>query len=155
MQDFDTIDYRRWVLDIVSWDGILPACIFGISWGVARLFPVNPLGRIPGPGEVIMVVLPIVGVLVRFYIGNRKIQRNYCSPGFKRLQRFCLHLTLVFFLVFDFVVVLSTLLQQPVGIGPGHWLLVLGVAAYFCVVGCAMYPGRKPIFLGYSDLDPV
>ena len=140
------INYRKWVLDVLSWDGILPACTFGVAWLGAKLFPANQFGQNAGWGEVLMIAVPIVGVLARFYIGKHKISTNHCGPWFRALQYLCLCMTVFFFMILDFFVVLGALVRQGPLIGWGDVPTLVCVAAvYLCVVGCTMYPGRSPV----------
>lgn len=134
------INFRQWIFDVISWDGILPLCIFAISFAVAQFVAQNQF-----PAELLMVALPIIGVLIRFTIGKRKILSNYCPIWFRVIQFVCLGVAVVFFMAFDFFVVLGAFINKNAVLGPADWM-VLGVigAIYLTLVTCAMFPGRRP-----------
>ncbi len=65
-----------WFVRVVTWDGLLPICVIGITDLLAVLAPNNRL-----PIEISAFVLPVTGILVRVVAGRRYITNN-CNNGF-------------------------------------------------------------------------
>ena len=137
-------DYRQWFWDVAGWDGLFPALIFLTSYLAARLFPNNQ-----GLAEILMVCLPIVGVLTRFTIGSRKIKLNYCGTWVRRIQFVALGCAALFFMAFDFFVVLGAFVRrrnQNFLAPADYWAVGIMATIYLALVTFAMYPGKAPIF---------
>lgn len=134
------ISFRQWIIDVISWDGILPACIFGISFLVSIFVAQNQF-----PAELLMVALPIIGVLVRFSIGYRKILNNHCTRWLRALQLIALGIAVLMFMAFDFFVVLGAFMKLQHALGPMDWFVLGGIGTiYLSLVTFTMFPGIAP-----------
>jgi len=137
----NTISRRRmlviWLGRVGTYDGILPVLVWLAPWCVAFAFP----GR-RGVIEVLAILLPVVGFLVRYGIGRHLISRNACGDGMRRLQfvMLCLGLGLLAFI--DCVIVLLNVMPKGALRQPGDWMVFTGLASlYLGCMGFAMFPG--------------
>ena len=134
-----TLDVKSWVVDVISWDGLLPIATFSISLIAAAVFRDNH-----APATILLIALPIIGVLIRFTIGRNRICSNHCRPKTRVLQFICLALALLMYMFFDFFVVLNAIVpDKPVfDLEDLIFFSCLG-SIYFSLAAVAMYPGRS------------
>lgn len=133
----------NWFLRVLTWDGLLPAVV----WAV----PVLLMSVLPD-GELLVltlgVILPIVALIVRFYVGHAMIVRNRCGPWFRKLQVVCLGLGLFVLMCLDSLLITLFTLQLDGGNNPeDDWRVQLVIFAmfylpYLILLAVAMYPGR-------------
>jgi hypothetical protein len=75
------IDYARWLLRVITWDGVLPVCLFLIPLAAKFLFPIHG-----GVFAFLAVALPIAALFFRIRAGCHHIDANNCGPSFQKLQ---------------------------------------------------------------------
>jgi hypothetical protein len=75
------VNYRSWLLRILTWDTLLPACVGLVPIGVEFFFPKHRSVM-----EVVSVTLPIVAFFPRIRAGKRQIQSNRCSDATRSFQ---------------------------------------------------------------------
>jgi len=142
----EPVDYARWLVHLITWDGIVPGIMFSIPILVRRFGPQNNDRAI-----VMAVVLAlIVGIFLRFGFGMRHINENYCGTTVKLLQRIAL--LIMIFLLVVFEAVLAVLPQGPLVLADFAFLAVFG-AVYLPVMASVLYPGRRPLHDTEGD-DP-
>ena len=132
--------YRIWFGRVITFDGLLPLAVWGTPWLAAFAFP-NRRGLI----EVLAILLPVVGFLIRYASGRRLIATNACSAAVRFWQFVSLCLGLILLAFIDCVVVLLHILPRRALQQPGDRVVfvVLG-SLYFTFMVAAMYPGPSP-----------
>ena len=133
---YQQVDYSKWILHLLTWDGLVTAMMLSLPFLVRRFGPPN------NDRFLVMVVVAalIVGVLVRFSLGMRYVRSNYCREGVKLLQRAGL-LSMI-----SLLVLVETLLCviPPAGLkGPDFVFFAVLGAAYLGVMAFVLYPGRR------------
>ncbi len=134
-------DYRSWVLRILTWDTVLPACVAFVPVGVGLLFP--------GRREVMeftAVILPIVAFFLRFGAGTRHIASNRCPKAIQRFQFCAFCLGILPLVLVDCALILSGLMPRGALFATALDRLVWAVlfSLYLASMIVAMYPGRVP-----------
>jgi hypothetical protein len=130
--------YRIWFGRIFTFDGVLPLMVWLTPWLASIALP-NRRGLI----EILAVLLPVMGFLVRYFTGRRLIDSNFCSLKVRRCQFASLCVGLVLLGVIDCVIVLLYVMPRGAFDQLSDWVvfLLLG-SAYFLLMAGAMYPGR-------------
>ena len=132
------VNYRSWLLRIVTWDTLLPACVGLLPHGIELVFPKNR-----GVMEVVAVTVPVAAFFLRIRAGTHQIATNQCSQILRNLQRCAFVLGILPLVLVDAFLILSHLMPQGALIAtPGDrlvWAIVLGV--YLTCMAVAMYPG--------------
>ena len=96
-----------------------------------------------GVVELLAIVLPVVGCLVRFSLGRRAIANNLCGVQVRRGQVAALSLGLVLLSLVDCVIVLLYVMPPDAFGQPADWVILFGLwFLYFALMTAAMYPGR-------------
>jgi hypothetical protein len=133
----------NWFLRVLTWDGLLPAAVWAVP---AILMNVLPNGE---PIVLLLgVLLPIVALLVRFYVGRAMIAANRCGPVFRKLQVACLGVGLFILMCLDSLLITLFTLQLDGADRPeDDWRVQLVIFAmfygpYLAFLAVAMYPGR-------------
>jgi hypothetical protein len=132
------VNYRSWLLRILTWDTILPVAVAFVPTAIALFLPDRR-----GVMEIASVTLPIAAFLLRLRIGKRQIDSNRCSVAFRKFQ-FCVFFVGILPLVLiDCVIVLSHLMPNGALFATSGDLLVWAVLAaiYLASMTVAMYPG--------------
>lgn len=132
------VNFGFWLLRVLTWDTLLPACVVLLPTVIEILIPNNRVAI-----EVTAVALPIIGFFVRLGAGRRQIASNNCGVAFRRFQS-CVFCVGIFPLVLaDSFLILSHLLPQ--GALFAHRtdcvLWVILVSIYLASMSVAMYPG--------------
>jgi hypothetical protein len=136
------IDFRSWFLTVISWDGLLPACILLVPYLIEILFP-----NIPAGIEIAALLMPITGFFIRFVVGKRHIASNQCSALFRGVQYFFLGLGIFVMVFVDAVLILAHIVPNGVLWADRLHCTLWAVVAliYLTSMTIAMYPGRtKP-----------
>lgn len=132
------VNLGAWLFRVLTWDGLLPACVVLFPTVIELLLPNNRAAI-----EVIAVVLPIIGFFLRVRAGRRQIASNKCGAAF-RIFQFCMFsLGILVLTLIDAVVILSHVMP------PGAWCVdrtdlvvwVILSSVYLTSMGMAMYPG--------------
>jgi len=130
--------FRTWSARVITYDGLLPLAVWLTPWFVALVVP-NRRGVI----EILAILLPVVGCLIRFSLGRRLITGNLCSPQVRRCQFAALSLGLVLLALIDCVIVLLYVMPRGAFGQPADWGILVGLwTVYFSLMAGAMYPGR-------------
>jgi hypothetical protein len=132
------VNYRSWLLRILTWDTILPVAVAFVPTAIALFLPDRR-----GVMEIASVTLPIAAFLLRLRIGKRQIDSNRCSVAVRKFQ-FCVFFVGILPLVLiDCVIVLSHLMPNGALFATSGDLLVWAVLAaiYLASMTVAMYPG--------------
>jgi hypothetical protein len=132
------VNYRSWLLRILTWDTVLPVAVVFIPNGIALLFP-NRRGIL----EVTSVVLPVGAFLLRLVAGKRQIALNRCSEIVRKFQFCIFFLGILPLVLIDCVVILSHLMPDGALFATNTDRLVWTVliAIYLVSMAVAMYPG--------------
>lgn len=133
------VNYRTWFFRVITWDGLLPACIL-LAPTVAELLLPHNRGLI----EFMAVATPIVAFFARIRAGKHHIASNHCTRVVRAIQ-FCVFCLGLFPLVLiDAVVILSHVM--PAGAlfaaKEDRIVFVALVSIYLAAMLIAMYPGR-------------
>lgn len=122
--------YRRWLLQLFVWDGLLPLALVNAAAIVPILFP-NPRWL----GELGAVFLPIFGFFVRMRVAYSYAEENE-SNGF---QYIAFWLALLLLMCLDALLILfiqeAALIKQDDWL---TWLMLYGV--YLVIIGFALFP---------------
>jgi len=130
--------FRTWSARVITYDGLLPLAVWLTPWFVALVVP-NRRGVI----EILAILLPVVGCLIRFSLGRRLITGNLCSPQVRRCQFAALSLGLVLLALIDCVIVLLYVMPRGAFGQSADWGILVGLwIVYFSLMAGAMYPGR-------------
>jgi hypothetical protein len=132
------VNYRSWLLRILTWDTILPVAVAFVPTAIALFLP-NRRGVM----EIASVTLPIAAFLLRLRIGKRQIDSNRCSVAVRKFQ-FCVFFVGILPLVLiDCVIILSHLMPNGALFATSGDLLVWAILAaiYLASMTVAMYPG--------------
>jgi hypothetical protein len=132
------VNYRFWLLRVITWDAILPVVVAVVPAVIIFFFP-NRRGFI----EITSVTLPVGAFLLRSITGKRQIARNRCSQAVRTFQ-FCVFVIGILPLVLvDCFMVLSHLMPDGALFATKTDRLVLAVLAaiYLVCMVVAMYPG--------------
>jgi hypothetical protein len=145
-----TLDYRSWFIRVISWDAILPFCMFFMPTLIEFCFP-NQRGVM----EITAVTLPILAFMLRVRAGWRHIMTNRCSVVVQHLQFFVFCLGILPLVLIDCFMILSHLMPQgPLNVSQdGMLLLAIVFAVYLMIMTVAMYPGRR--ISSDADLDDL
>jgi hypothetical protein len=141
------LDVRAWLVRVITWDGVLPACVLLVPSVVALVLP-NRRGAI----EITAVALPIVAFLIRFRVGKRHIDSNHCGEAMKVFQLCIFSLGILALVLFDaFVVLIHVMPRRAGGITPADLFeLAIPVSIYLAIMALAMYPGRRLVLVEKS-----
>jgi hypothetical protein len=135
------VNYRSWLLRVITWDTLLPACVGLIPYGIKLLFP-NRRGVI----ELTAVTLPVAAFFLRLRAGRRQIAANHCSEAVRRFQFGIFVLGVLPLVLVDCFLILTHVMPPgALFAAPGDWLIsgiVLGI--YLLCMTIAMYPGYSP-----------
>lgn len=133
-----------WIMRLITWDGLLPALVWLSPYVIGAIIPNHEKAI-----EAAAILIPILALLVRFYIGTQYIFSNHCSRWFRKLQvvLFCVGLMLL--LLIDSLMILSSILPKMPAGHPVHVkeIVLIGgfFATYLILMIIAMYPGRVDI----------
>jgi len=132
------VNLAAWLLRLLTWDGVLPVCIFFVPSLIELLLPNNR-----GAVEIASVAPPIIAFFIRFAVGRHHIAANRCSAWFRRIQYAVFGIAVVLLVFFDAVLILAHLI--PGAPGPPsmeEWIALAIIASvYLTLMGTAMYPG--------------
>ena len=131
--------FRTWSARVITYDGLLPLAVWLTPWFVALVVP----GR-RGVIEILAILLPVVGCLIRFSLGRRLITGNLCSSQVRRCQFAALSLGLVLLALIDCVIVLLYVMPRGAFGQPADWGILVGLwTVYLTLMAGAMYSGRN------------
>jgi hypothetical protein len=130
------VNYRSWLLTVLTWDGVLPACVALIPAGIKLILPNNR-----GIIEVISVTLPIAAFLLRFRAGKRRIDTNGCSEAVRIVQMCIFVLGILALVLVDCFLILTNVMPQ--GAEMSLVVSVALLAPYLAIMAVAMYPGHE------------
>jgi|GEM_PF-3631047 len=134
------IDFGKWILTVLTWDGVLPAITLTLPVAINWLFPRG--------NEVIgwvAVAFPIVAFFVRIAVSGSQIVGNYCSPGMQWFQSFAFILALFVMMVIDAIVLTFASMKNIVGDSEFFLASACLMSVYLPLMIFAMYPGRTPV----------
>ena len=130
-----SVDYSKWILRLLTWDGLAPVMMLSLPFLIRRFGPAN------NDRFLVMSIVAalIAGILLRFSFGMRHIRANYCRAGVKRFQQAGL-LAMIAVLV----LVETLLCLIPAAGFKGADLMFFSVVAlgYLLVMSCVLYPSR-------------
>ena len=134
------IDYRTWMVRLVTWDGVLPLVLGLAPFAVSVVIP-----SCRGAIEVTAVGLRVAAFLIRLVVGLRFIRTNQCSEKTREFQGIALVLGMFLLVYFDAVSILAHVI--PSGALFATWLdffkfMALFNAVYLGLMAVALYPGR-------------
>jgi hypothetical protein len=136
------VNYGSWFIRVISWDAILPFCLFLAPTLIEFCFP-NRRGVM----EVIAVTLPVAAFLLRARAGWHHITTNKCSDLVQRFQFFVFCIGILPLVLFDCFMILSHLMPHgPLNLTHDALLILASVfAVYLMLMAVAMYPGRTTL----------
>jgi hypothetical protein len=127
----------KWLLRILTWDGVLPVCILAVPSLVEWLLPnSNVVG-------LIYVVIAIAAFFARIAVGARHIRCNNCPRVFQHIQFGVFLLAILLLLVLD-----TAMMAVPIRTLRNEDFRELAtlLSVYFVLMVLAMYPGPpKPL----------
>ena len=122
--------YRKWLVQLFVWDGLLPLLIINF----AVILPIV----IPKPrwiAELAAVFLPIFGFFVRMRVAYAHAEENQ-SNGF---QYIAFWMALLLLMCLDALLILFVQAGQRIGAGDWQaWLTLYGV--YLLIIAFALFP---------------
>ena len=136
----EPVDIVRWILLLLTWDGVLPVLMALTPWVTRLIWPGDLMAR-----DFAVVLIIILGLFVRVIVGLSHIRGNYCSAFTKRWQKRVLYL-MAFFLVF------MDMMLSIIDFGPrmakGDIIfLLVWVVVYLSCMAFVLFSGRKPMVL--------
>jgi hypothetical protein len=133
-------DLVFWLLRILTWDGLLPACVVLFPTVIAIVLPNNR-----GAIEITAVVLPIAGFFLRVSAGRRQIASNRCAARLRHVQLCAFVLGILVLTLIDAVLILSHVMPQGALFADKTdrvvWTILFSV--YLASMTIAMYPGAS------------
>jgi hypothetical protein len=142
------VDFVSWVLRVLTWDSLLPACVILFPTAIAFLLPNNR-----GAIEITGVVLPIAGFVLRVRAGRRQITSNHCAATMRHVQLGSFVVGILILTLIDAVLVLSHVMPQGALFADKTdrvvWAILFFV--YLASMSIAMYPGVPPLGLPPSQ----
>ncbi len=133
------VNFRRWLLNILAWDGVVPLSVVVMPYGLKLVLPDNPWAFV-----VAAVVLPIGALLARFAIGTRQIASNHCGALCRGVQYVALVVGILVLLVIDAMLVLAHDLHKGALFESGQdraWCVIL-IFTYLATMTVACFPGE-------------
>ena len=135
-ETLQNVDYSKWFIRLLSWDGVVPLMMLSLPMLVRRFGPPNnDVFLVPA-----VVGALIFGILFRFSFGMRHIRLNHCSERMKLIQRVGLWTMIAVLVLVETVMCVippARLKQEDV-----FFLAFVG-AIYLIVMACVLYPGRR------------
>ena len=132
-----------WMRRLATWDGVLPVFMWAIPVFVTKLFPDQHW-----PSEILGVVLPVAGCIVRFFIGVQMIRRNLCHRSIQPFQIAAFGIGIFALLIIDSLVIdFHNMPPNPpnnafdAGRKLGMFCGFFGT--YFFCMAIAMFPGSS------------
>jgi hypothetical protein len=124
--------YREWAVNLICWDGPLPAAIVAVPMTVNLLFPKQ---------EALIVVTNIIVPITAFFIRAAVADRHFKEGEQYGWQQF-LFVCSIFCLVFvDALVIVLQGVAGPVAID--EWLFLLALyLIYLPLIGLSLFPFR-------------
>jgi NADH:ubiquinone oxidoreductase subunit 6 (subunit J) len=135
----------NWLLRLATWDGLLPAAVWGASTVLLAVLP-----RKEEAVVLTVAILPAAALIVRFYVGRRMIDTNACTPGFRKVQLVCLCAGLLVLTLLDTLLMTLFTLELPQPANPTEELAAVAIIVamfytpYLLFLAVAMYPGPAP-----------
>lgn len=131
--------YFRWLLLIVTWDGLLPFCVAIAPIGIKIVFP-----NVRGAVEITAVVLPVLAFLLRAANGIRQITAT-CGAGILRnIKQIAFGIGLLLLTLIDCVLILSHIMPRGALFAAKEdclmWAALFSI--YFASMAFAFFPGR-------------
>jgi hypothetical protein len=132
--------YREWAINLICWDGPLPAAIVGIPMTVNLLFPKQ---------EALIIFANIAVPITAFFIRAAVADRHFKEGEQYGWQQF-LFVCSIFCLVF--VDALAIVLQDGAGpVAITEWLFLLAMyLVYLPLIGLSLFPFRA----GTGSVNP-
>lgn len=138
-----------WIMRLITWDGLLPALVWLSPYVIGVLLPNHDKAI-----EAAAILIPILALLFRFYLGTQYIFSNHCSCRFRKVQLVLFCIGLLLLLLIDSLMILSSILPQMPRDHPVHFkeqvFMVGFFSLYFILMIVAMYPGAAA-----DSLDPA
>jgi hypothetical protein len=133
----EPVNVLRWILLLVTWDGVLPVLLAATPTLIRSLWPGNMLVR-----DFAVVTVVIVALGVRVVVGLKHIRNNYCGPWTQLCQKITLSVMAFFLVVLD-----CLLMTIPIGrnMPQGDQIfLATSAVIYLSCMAFVLYPGAKP-----------
>jgi hypothetical protein len=124
--------YKEWALNLICWDGPLPAAIVVVPMTVSSLFPKQ---------EALIIITYIAVPITAFFVRAAVADRHFKEGEQYGWQQF-LFICSIFFLVF--VDALTIVLQDVAGpVAITEWLFLLALyLVYLPLIGLSLFPFR-------------
>jgi hypothetical protein len=124
--------YKEWALNLICWDGPLPAAIIVLPMTVSLLFPKQ---------EALIIFTNIAVPITAFFIRAAAADRHF-KEGVQYGWQQVLFLCSIFFLVFvDALAIVLQNVADPVAIS--EWLFLLAMyLVYLPLIGLSLFPFR-------------
>lgn len=130
------VDYARWLLTLVCWDGLLPLLVLASPYLLDALTP-NRDAR-----EFFEVIVPTAACIVRLLVGIRHIRVNRTGSIVRASQYAVFVFAVLILCSIDAVVILEKGFPPPQD--AIELLAVMAVASiYLALMAFALYPGRE------------
>lgn len=131
--------YLRWLLRIVTWDGLLPCCVIAVTLVVKLMFP-----HVRGALEMTAIVLPISAFLLRAAVGSRQIAANQHGQILRISQYTAFGIALLLLVLIDCVLILSQIMPAGALWAAKQDRVVWAVlfSLYIGLMTFALFPGR-------------
>jgi hypothetical protein len=141
------VNYRSWLLRVLTWDTLLPACVGLVPLGVELVFPNHRSVM-----EVVAVTLPIVAFFLRLRAGKRQIDSNRCSEAVRGIQSCTFVLGIMPLILVECFMVLSHLMPKGAVFTKAELPVWAGIfIIYMMSMVVAMYPGPSES----NRVDPI
>jgi hypothetical protein len=128
----------HWLLRLIMWDGILPLIVWACPAFFRWWLQDDEVGLIIAAG-----IVPILALVVRYYMAIRYIERNHCGPWTKRFQTYTLRLALLYLLCLESLLIT---LQDLPGVNQfdlaAVLFLVTAYLIYLLPMAFVLYPGQ-------------
>ncbi|MEX0715677.1 MAG: hypothetical protein WD066_03785 [Planctomycetaceae bacterium] len=141
IDDRPRVEYARWLLRLVCWDGLLPAIVLTAPMIGRRLLADTPLLI-----DIFGIGLPVAAFCIRIAVGFSYISRNRFGPAMRSAQRAALGLAALLLVMVDCIAVLTQFVPAARPFGLLHLIVLTCVGAtYLALMAFALYPGRTRI----------
>jgi hypothetical protein len=138
--------FGLWLIRLLTWDGLLPACIWSAPI-VVRLLTARR-----GAVEITAVSLPIFAFFIRYRVGRQLILANGCRDLVRGVQLAVLCFGILVLLFIDAIVILAHVVPQGAGLDLADaWRTwAFAYSLYLVAMAFAMFPGSAPTRTGQS-----
>jgi hypothetical protein len=126
----------KWLLEFITWDGLLPLAVAACPWAVRILLPQNDVAEVS-----VVLFVPIVAALLRTITGAQQIHSD-CGGALPAARQVALAIAIVLLLFFEIGVGLLTVARDEPA---AAWKFVFCFYACYLVAAAFAFFPRQAI----------